>query len=149
MYSTVQWNIELPTRIEPVIFGIFPNLKWSGNKLVRNFVSRKKLVQKISVLGFSWSERTNSGMVKQQELWTNLSVSICNLLIVAMYVLDETFRGCCCLYNKFAQGVVMPVSHMCRTNHIAQECFANRLQPLYYFTSSGLRPPVSYMELKT
>ena len=35
--------------------------------------------------GFSWPERTNSGMV---------TVSICDLLIVAIYDLDETFREC-------------------------------------------------------
>ena len=35
--------------------------------------------------GFSWPERTNSGVV---------TVSICNLLIVATYDLDETFREC-------------------------------------------------------
>ena len=44
--------------------------------------------------GFSWSERTNSGMVKQEELWTNLSFSTCNLLIIAMSDLDKTLREC-------------------------------------------------------
>ena len=33
-------------------------------------------------------------MVKQQELWTTLSVSFCNLLVFAMSDLDETFREC-------------------------------------------------------
>ena len=42
--------------------------------------------------GFSWSERTNSGMVKQEELWTNLSFSTCNLLIIAMSDLNKTQR---------------------------------------------------------
>ena len=73
---------------------IFPSLKWFGNKLVWNFVGRSKLVQKILVSGFSWSERTNSGMVKQQELWTNLSISICNLSLIATSHWDETFREC-------------------------------------------------------
>ena len=55
-----------PNQIRTGNFLIFLNFKWFGNKLVR----------KILVLGFSSSERTNSGMVGQQELWTNLSVYI-------------------------------------------------------------------------
>ena len=71
---------------------IFPKSRWSGVFKVRNFDSRIKFVRKIFVSGVSWSKRTNSGMVKQKELWRNLSVSICNILIIAMSDLDETFR---------------------------------------------------------
>ena len=49
-------------------------------------------MQNVLVSGVSWSERTNCSMVIQLELWTNLSVSICKLLIIANSDLDETFK---------------------------------------------------------
>ena len=76
---------------------IFLNLKWFSNKLklARNLIGRNKFVWKKLVSGFILSERTNSWMVKQYELWTDLSISIiCNLLIIAMTNLDETYREC-------------------------------------------------------
>ena len=90
----LQWNIELRTRLEPVISWFLRTqngsvISWSQ---LRNFVGRKKSVRKVLMWGFSLSERTHSGMVKLQELWTNFCFSICNLLIIAMFDLDETFR---------------------------------------------------------
>ena len=93
-----------PDQIRTGNFVIFPNLKWFGNKLVQNFVGRNKLVRKILVSEFSWSERTNSGMVKQQALWTNLGSSICNFLLIAMCDLDETFREC---LSDFPSGIAI------------------------------------------
>ena len=75
--------------LETVNLVIFPKSRRSRVCRVWNFVGGNKLVRKILM-----SEVNNSGMAKQQELWPNFSVSICNLLIIAISHLDETFRKC-------------------------------------------------------
>ena len=105
--------------------------------MVRNFVSRQKLVQKISVTGFSWSERTHSGMVKQQELWTNLSVSICNLLLVAIYDLDETFGEC---LPDIPFGIVITIQNIiCMINFKHKKDYIEKFEKLYQSSHSWER----------
>ena len=89
-----QSNFQLsnPGLLKTVHFATFAKPTWSGVFKVWNFVGRNKLVQNVLVSGVSWSERTNCLMVIQLELWTNLSVSICKLLIIANSDLDETFK---------------------------------------------------------
>ena len=90
-YTTVKHRT--PDQMRTRNFVIFPNLKWSGNELVRNFVGRNKL--KDISFGVKLVREDNSGMVKQQELGTNWTASICtNLLIISMSDMDETFKEC-------------------------------------------------------
>ena len=48
---------QTPDQIRTGDFVILPNFKWFGNKLVRKFFEPNKLVRKILVSGFSWSDQ--------------------------------------------------------------------------------------------
>lgn len=77
-------------------------------------------------------------MVKQQELWTNLSVSIGNLLMIAMSDLDETFRKC---LPDIAFGIAITIQNITRMIHFKhKEIFYREiLRTLSQFLFTQLR----------
>ena len=119
--SRIQWNIELRIILKQLISRDFSELIWFGNKLVR----------KILVSGLSWSERTNSGILKQEGLPTNLSVSICNVLIIAMSYLDETFRKC---YPDIPFGISITIKNMIHFKNNEKQSYGEIWKTLSEFT---------------
>ena len=66
-------------------------------------------------------------MVKQQEQWTNLSISICNLLIISMSDLDKTLDEDIPLGIKINSGTIVAsllvYVDISRPTQFSRECF--------------------------